>query len=71
VAPVAAAASLITVPLIGAADTPDVQAKPIPAPTSAAIKIVRIRFSSPLIFSKDWLPQTGALPNYVRKRRVT
>jgi hypothetical protein len=38
-----AAASLIAAPFAGAAEVPDVLAVPIPAATSIATKIVRIR----------------------------
>jgi hypothetical protein len=40
-----AAASLITAPLAGAAEVPDVPAMPIPAAISIAIKMVRIGVS--------------------------
>jgi hypothetical protein len=50
---VTAAASWITAPLAGAAEAPDVPTKPIPAATSIAIKIVRIRFPPLCFYIRD------------------
>jgi hypothetical protein len=57
-----ASASLIVAPLAGAAEVPDVPAKPIPAATSIAIKMVRIRRLHPCFFGPATLARTMSLP---------
>src|SRR5262245_47103776 len=69
-----AAASLITAPLAGAAEVPDVPAMPIPAAISIAIKMVRIGrlhhgFLGPRATRKDdelGLPKPPVRPIQIR-----